>query len=231
MKLIKILTIDSQPIELVEEDVRLHLRQPGRASFTINGAVQVDKLVTLDIGYQPNTVRFFTGWVEAVNQVNAQQQMIVCRELSATLDRTLPISLRRVDLKQILSVVSEITGLKFRVPSADYSTRKVSHCCHAGGGYHLMDSLGDVFNISDYIWQQQGDGEIFVGSWADSFWSQKPAEIPDNILDKHHASGSVQIPMVPRLKPGVFLSNRGYIISLQLINGNMVFSCAKALKK
>ena len=53
-----------------------------------------------------------------------------------------------------------------------------------------MDSLVRVFNISDPIWQQQGDGEVFVGRWADSFLvpgSRCPAQsgICDNFRPRY----------------------------------------------
>ena len=53
-----------------------------------------------------------------------------------------------------------------------------------------MDSLVRVFNISDPIWQQQGDGEVFVGRWGDSFLvpgSRCPAQsgICDNFRPRY----------------------------------------------
>lgn len=231
MNPLKILLINTEPVELILEDVRLNLRQPGKASFKINGTAAVNDLVTLDVGYHPTMVRYFVGWVESVNQINDDQQLIVCRELAASLDRMLPVSLRRVGMKDVLAVLGDVTGLKFRVPDADYSSRLTPHFCHVGGGYHLMDSLGDVFGVDDYIWQQQGNGEVFVGSWADSFWATRPVPIPAKILDGHFSAGSSKIPMVPRLRPGVYITGRGYLTSLQLLNGEMVLTCETALKK
>ena len=231
MKPVKKLTIGGEPVELVTEDVRLNLHQPGRASFTINGAVTTGALALFDIGYQPNMVRYFVGWVAAVNQINSRQQLVVCRELSATLDRPLPLRLRRVAINTVLAAVSDVTGLTFRLPDEDYAKRLVPHFYHVGGGYHLMDSLGEVFGIDGFIWQQQGNGEVFVGSWADSFWADKPVAIPAEVMDGHMAAGTARIAMVPRLRPGVYVNGCGYITALQLINGEMVLTCAKVLKK
>ena len=51
MKLNKTLTIDGQQCPLIEDDVRLDLRAPGRAVFTVVGKQPLRGLVTLDIGY------------------------------------------------------------------------------------------------------------------------------------------------------------------------------------
>ncbi|MEE3522784.1 hypothetical protein QO173_32115, partial [Pseudomonas aeruginosa] len=77
---------------------------------------------------------------------------------------------RHVDLREVLEDVSRQTGLTFRVPDADYSRTKAPYFYSLAAGYQSMDSLARVFQIPDYIWHQQGNGEVYVGSWAHSYW-------------------------------------------------------------
>lgn len=98
------------------------------------------------------------------------QQILVCRELAAILANPLPLNLRHFDLRGVLAAISSKTGLCFRVPERPYAQTKAPLFYSLASGYLAMDSLAQVFSIPDFIWQQQGDGEVFVGSWADSFF-------------------------------------------------------------
>ncbi|MFO7119991.1 hypothetical protein P3C84_28710, partial [Pseudomonas aeruginosa] len=65
MKLHQVLTINGKAVPLVQDEVRLDLRTPGRASFTIKAAEPVRGLVALDIGYNDRPLqRHFLGYVE-----------------------------------------------------------------------------------------------------------------------------------------------------------------------
>lgn len=56
-------------------------------------------------------------------------------------------------------------------------------------GYQAMDSLARVFNIPDFIWQQQDGGEVFVGSWADSFFDvRSPLRLPVELFEDYQAT-------------------------------------------
>jgi hypothetical protein len=144
--------------------------QPGRATFTIKSAELVKGLVTLDIGYNDRTLqRHFIGYVERCTPANSIEQVLFCRELAAVLANPLPLNLRHVDLRAVLAQVSEQTGLRFRVPDRHYAGVKAPFFYNLAAGYQAMDSLARVFNIPDFTWHQLGDGEVFAGSWADSF--------------------------------------------------------------
>ena len=170
MKLHKILSINGERVELVKDDVRLDLKSPGRATFTIQAQAPVRGLVTLDIGYNERTLqRHFIGYVERCTAANRVEQVLFCREMAAILAKPLPLNLRHVDLRAVLTEISQHTGLRFRVPEQAYASVKAPFFYSLAAGYQALDSMARVFNIPDFIWQQQGDGEVFVGRWADSF--------------------------------------------------------------
>ena len=81
-------------------------------------------------------------------------------------------------------------------------------------GSIILDVLNIVLNI------------VFVGSWDDSRWADKPVSIPDNIFTKHLAQNSATLGMIPALRPGA-LFNRGIITAVQLKQENMVITWKK----
>ncbi|MFW5487380.1 MAG: hypothetical protein ACNI3A_02995 [Desulfovibrio sp.] len=124
---------------------------------------------------------------------------------------------------------NEKTGLFFVVPEQKYATRRVPCFQTLGNGYHGLDSLGAVFGIENYIWQQQADGAVFVGSWNDSRWASRPVEIAEKLFTRVDANGAKVLPAVPTLRPGVRL-NEQYLTSLRLAGHEMVVQCGKSLR-
>lgn len=223
MKLHKVLTIGGQRYALVKDDVRLDAANTGRATLTIQSAAAVKGLVTLDIGYNERTLqRHFIGYVERCTAVNSIEQVLFCRELVAVLANPLPLNLRHVDLRAVLAQISTETGLRFRVPDRPYASLKVPFFYCLAAGYQAMDSLARVFGIPDFIWQQQGNGEVYVGSWADSFFGQRePLQIPAGLLDNYQGNQSAMIAALPGLRPGATINNGERITSVALVDDQM----------
>lgn len=223
MKLHKLLTINGAPFVLVKDEVRLDLKNPGRATFTIQGTAPVKGLVTLDIGYNEGTLqRHFIGYVERCTAANGVQQVLFCRELAAILAKSLPLNLRHVDLRAVLTEISQQTGLRFRVPEQPYASVKAPYFYSLAAGYQAMDSLARVFNIPDFIWQQQGDGEVFVGSWTDSFFGARPAlQLPVELFDGYQGNQSAMVAALPGLRPGATINQGERITSVTLAHSQM----------
>jgi len=105
--------------------VRLDIKSPGRATFTVQAGESLKGLVTLDIGYNERTLqRHFLGYVERSTAANSTQQVVTCRELSSILANPLPLNLRHVDLQAVLAEISDKTGLGFRVGAASCRPRR-----------------------------------------------------------------------------------------------------------
>lgn len=223
MKLHKVLSIDGKAYPLVQEDVRLTLSSPGRATFTIQAPAAVKGLVTLDLGYNDNPLqRHFLGYVERCTQANQVEQVLVCREMAGILARSLPMNLRHADLRTVLGEISNQTGLKFRVPDQPYTRTKAPFFYNLAGGYQAMDTLAKVFGIDDYIWQQQGDGEVFVGSWAHSFFGARSAlQLPVELFNDYQGNQSAMIAALPGLRPGATI-NQGERITHVTLSGNQM---------
>lgn len=223
MKLHKALTINGTAYPLVSDDVRLDLKSPGRATFTIKAGAAVKGLVMLDVGYNDNPLqRHFIGYVERSTTSSSQEQVLFCRELAAILANPLPLNLRHVDLQAVLAEVSTKTGLRFRVPDKPYAKVKAPFFYSLAAGYQAMDSLATVFNIPDFIWQQQGDGEVFVGSWADSFFgTREPLQLPVELFDGYQSNQSAMVAALPGLRPGASINQGDRITSVTLAGNQM----------
>ncbi|QTT81078.1 hypothetical protein HUT29_07190 [Pseudomonas chlororaphis] len=223
MKLHKVLAVAGKRYALVKDEVRLDLKNPGRATFTIQASAPVKGLVTLDIGYNESTLqRHFIGYVERCTAANSVQQVLFCREVAAILGNSLPLNLRHVDLRAVLSEISEQTGLRFRVPERPYASVKAPFFYSLAAGYQAMDSLARVFNIPDFIWQQQGDGEVFVGSWADSFFGTRPPlQLPVELFDGYQGNQSAMVAALPGLRPGATINQGERITNVTLVHSQM----------
>ncbi|WP_271105101.1 hypothetical protein [Pseudomonas tohonis] len=223
MKLHKVLTVGGTPYQLVKDEVRLNLRSPGRAAFTITAEDAVRGLVTLDIGYNDSALqRHFLGHVERCTAASGGRQVLFCRELTNVLALPLPMNLRHVDLRQVLAEVSNRTGLRFRVPDQAYASTKAPFFYNLAAGYQALDSLARVFDIPDFIWQQQGDGEVFVGSWADSYWGSRTAlELPAELFDEYQGNQSAMVAALPGVRPGLSINQGERITSVTLADTQM----------
>ncbi|WP_339433260.1 hypothetical protein [Pseudomonas sp. EA_65y_Pfl2_P78] len=223
MKLHKVLAINGAPIALIKEDVRLDATSPGRANFTVQSSVPLKGLVTLDIGYNEGTLqRHFIGYVERCTAANAVEQVLFCRELAAVLANPLPLNLRHVDLRAVLAEVSEQTGLRFRVPDRPYASVKSPYFYSLAAGYQAMDSLARVFSIPDFTWHQLGNGEVFAGGWADSFFGARaPLQIPTELFDGYQGNQSAMVAALPGLRPGATINNGERVTTVSLANDQM----------
>nr|WP_186352908.1 hypothetical protein [Pseudomonas koreensis] len=219
----KKLTINGAPVRLVKEDVRLDATSPGRANFTVQSAEPLKGLVTLDIGYNDRTLqRHFIGYVERCTAANAKEQVLFCRELAAVLANPLPLNLRHVDLRAVLAAISEQTGLRFRVPDRPYAGVKTPYFYSLAAGYQAMDSLARVFSIPDFTWHQLANGEVFAGSWADSFYGARaPLQIPTELFDGYQGNQSAMVAAVPGLRPGATINAGERVTSVALANDQM----------
>jgi len=212
MKLLQLLTIGGVEYELAEDRVMLELSGIGRAQFTINTngePIAKKSKVEYSAGYsQHDTLQqVFLGYVESVSPVDSKHVQIFCRELLGVMVYPIMLSLRHPDFETVLAEVSEQTGLEFSLPDQPYASKKIPNFVNQGSGLHLLDGAGKAFEVDDFIYQQQG-GSIYVGSWADSRWSDLSVDIPDHHCTDWLRGKSHAMAISPALRPGVELNGR-----------------------
>lgn len=217
MKLHKALTVSGKPYDIVEDDVRLSLLAPGRATFIVKHGQALSGIVRYSCGYNAKNIKsWFVGFIQTSTKVDAKQQRIFCRELSAMLEPRLPLSLRDVTLSEILKTIASETKLSFVTPEEpkSYTHRRAARFYNLSGGYFALDSLAGVFGIDRHIWQQQADGKIFVGDWRDSHWASKPVTLPNSFESDVRVLNGATLPAFPALRPGA-LYNDSIITSVE----------------
>ncbi|MGL5176526.1 MAG: hypothetical protein ACRC8N_00240, partial [Aeromonas veronii] len=178
MKLATVLTISGEPRHLVEHDMVLELKAGGRAALTINGSAEKGQTMTVDLGYNGELRRWFTGYVFDVQPAANGNSRLLCRELAGVLGSRFPVSIQHATLRSVLAWLSKQCGLAFLLPDgADYADRPIPNFTSAGTGYQLLNNAGRAFAVPDFIWHQQPDGAVFVGSHADSRWAARAVEM------------------------------------------------------
>ncbi|NQZ09517.1 MAG: hypothetical protein HRT35_20400 [Algicola sp.] len=228
MRLNKVLTISGVVFECATDAVQLFIHSPGKAQFLIQSDTPVTGLATFDLGYSNlNLQRYFNGFVESSTAVNAHQQMVHCREWTALLNMPCPLSVRHCTIPDVLAAITAKTTLNFVVPEADYTRVKQPCFYSAANGLYALDHIGKTYQINQCMWQQNGDGSVYLGSWDDSFWAAKPINIDPRHFAKIQA-GELKITAIPAVRPGCLINNR-YVSSVQFSDTTMVISCSTQL--
>lgn len=208
MKLSTRAAASGQPIHLVDHDIVLDLSAGGRAALTIKGDVSKKQVITVDLGYNGDLRRYFTGYAYNVTPAENGSHRVLCRELAGVLGSRFPVSQQHATLRGLLTWLSEQSGLAFLLPDgADYTDRPIPNFASSGTGYQLLAHTGRAFAIPDFCWYQQPDGAIFVGSYAHSRWHGKDMPISPAWSAKQSGDTLTMAP-VPPLRPGATLNGQ-----------------------
>ncbi|WP_223823925.1 hypothetical protein [Candidatus Enterovibrio escicola] len=181
---------------------------PGTAQLTIKGFAEPRQVVAIELGWGESLHRVFTGFIERVSHASPGYVCVFCRESAAILYHPLNLVMRHPTMHQLLGQITQRTGLTFVVPDKIYLKTVIPCFYSTGNGYRVLDAVGAAFSIKDFIWQQDGAGKIFVGSWSDSLWANKTVTIPFNICNPHTSLKTVTVPCTPHFKPNVVVNKR-----------------------
>ncbi len=191
-------------LELVKHHLVLSAIQPGNCVLTVkeSAAAKVNAVVALELGWGDEAARVFLGFVEKLQPGKPGYLLMHCRELAAILAKPLAVVLRHPTFRMVIDEVSEQKGLTFTLPDKAYCDTAIPCFYSDASGYGVLDNLGRAFAVSGYIWQQQGNGSIYVGSWTDSYWAGREVELPTQYINGQ-GSKSATLPVIPKLRPHV----------------------------
>ena len=207
MKLTKRLTIGSTQTELVSHHIVLELSAGGRGILTVKGDARKGQLVSFDIGYDNQLVRYFTGYICKVTPVGTGTNKIMVRELAGILAERFPVSIRHATMRQVITKLAEDSGLSFVIPEgAAYTDTPIANFTSQGTGYQLLNNLFRAFAVPDGVWYQQQDGQIYVGGYQQCRWSRRPVEIPRQFSQEQNNSNWKLLAM-PAMRPGAMVNN------------------------
>lgn len=206
MKLINNLLINDVGFQLSSFDVRLFEDLPGNASFIVVSDEKPSGVVTFKMGYVGRAAYWvFIGYIEKCIQHSSSSWAITCKEFSNALQIDCAISLVHCTLTDVLNELHRLTKISFVIGEGDYSSLKVPRFQSSGSGFDVCQSIQQVFDIDDFIVQQQGDGSVFIGSWSDAFWSDKPVDVDSQFHVDSWANKTV-LPIIPAIRPGCILN-------------------------
>lgn len=230
MKINKHAIINNERIQIIDCNIVLELNACGRGFITVPANCNCDsfknKTLIINVGYSNNLQRFFTGYIESEQTAASNTKKLFIRELIGCYQQTIDCSFQHPTLKVITEYLTSKNGLQFDLPGADYVNTKIPHFKHAGTGYHLLQEIGRAFNIPEYTFFQTPTGKIYCGSYNDSYFNDKDIKLGDNlnkIASSTAGSNIVEIPLVPKLRPGVKINGRKVSI-VNLINDNMTIT-------
>lgn len=226
MKITTWVTINQKPVGELSKSIRLDLTTPGRGIISVTSDQPVIPgqyiQISMQLGDNPAQV-VFQGVVHNVTPMQKGAYKVVIREFSALLNQRISINLRHCTAENILSYISEKTGLVFVLPDSEWTKQDIARFQHVGGGYGALDNLLRVFQVKQGIWQQQPDGRIYVGELDKSIMQGKAVSLRPEIITNLSNTGG-NIPAIPRLRPGarIRLNDHRKIITDVEINDNMM---------
>lgn len=197
--------INDTKVELKEHWVMLKAKTPGTCQITIkqNNDIKMFDQVVVDLGWGSMIDRVFFGYVERVMPSVNGWVTLFCREMAAALSYNFNVMLRHPTLKQVTDELTKESGVEFIIPEQDYAQTSIPCFYCDSSGYAILDNIGRAFKINDFIWQQQGNGKVFLGAYTDSFWYEKNITIPNGMLTNHQAGRTATMPAAPMIKPNV----------------------------
>lgn len=224
MRPVKRLYLSGDIVPVVDMNIALELSACGRGFITAQTeADYTGKMVRLDVGYTDLLLRWFTGYVERSQPAENGYQRLFVRELVGIFERSWPCSFQHPTLRKIAEWVTEHSGLTVTVPDADYSDKPIPHFTHSGTGYQLLSGLGRAFGITDYIWYQLPDGNVYLGSAAHGMFAGKSVDIPAEFGQNAAGGNSMTLPLVQSVRPGIELNGQR-LTMVRLHNDDMAIT-------
>lgn len=203
-------------------EVKIHVSDAGRAKFVVHADKKLSGIVIFSLAYSNDLEKFFIGYIDSAITVDSKQQILFCRELSYILKNEVTISLRHATLKDVLEKLHAQTMLDFEFKeNASYASNVVTHFNLNGSGFSCLKTLAGVFSIENFIWKQNKDGSIFVGSWNDSIYAKRIISIDKAFMTQQTSCNTCAIPVLPDLRAGMKFEN-GVIQSVHLLDDKMV---------
>ncbi|WP_310606954.1 hypothetical protein [Buttiauxella brennerae] len=225
MKPLLTVTIGAEAVECSGYELVLDLCATGRGFITAKaGVTQQGAVVRIDIGYNNYLWRWFTGFVVSDQPAANGFRRMMIREMSGIFEPRWPLSMQHPTLRQVAAELTRASGVTIQIPDvATYADKPIPHLTHSGTGWQLLDSLGRLFSIQDYIWQQLPDGVVWLGGWEASRFSGLPVEVPSEYASSVGGGNSMTAPLIPTVRPGVVV-NGHRITRVAVKDGDMTLT-------
>ncbi|MCY9853177.1 hypothetical protein [Vibrio mediterranei] len=209
MKLEKRLFISGEEVKLVSNMVSLKLSLGSVAIFEVETKEKPEQFasVRFDIGYENKTAPWFEGYIDKVQPAANGYHKITVKELVGILSKRWAVSLEHPTAEQVIGVLSDLTGLEFNLPDADYIKTTIPNFVCQGTGYQCLEQIAKAFSIPDCVWFQHTDQVVYFGSYQDSHFDNKPMPIPEEFTSRQSGNSVTFVPF-PMLRPGRVMNDK-----------------------
>lgn len=209
MKLEKRLFISGEEVKLVSNMVSLKLSLGSVAIFEVETKEKPEQFasVRFDIGYENKTAPWFEGYIDKVQPAANGYHKITVKELAGILSKRWAVSLEHPTAEQVIGVLSDLTGLEFNLPNADYIKTTIPNFVCQGTGYQCLEQIAKAFSIPDCVWFQHTDQVVYFGSYQDSHFNNKPMPIPEEFTSRQSGNSVTFVPF-PMLRPGRVMNDK-----------------------
>lgn len=121
MKPVVTLKIGAVDATVSAYEVVTDLNDTGRGFVTakIEGDA-TGAIVRLDLGYNDNSYRWFTGYVERDQVSDNGFRRLFVREMTGIFEKRWPLSMQHPTLRQVTRALNQASGIEFVLPVADY---------------------------------------------------------------------------------------------------------------
>lgn len=204
MIIVKKLFLNGKQVKIVSDSVVLDLTAPGRAIFSvISETAESGSLTEYHVGTDGTAALWFSGYAESCRRIDRQQVRLVVREYSAILARRWPLAQRNTSARRVLGELNSKTGIAFRlgVSSTSWADTPIAYFINTGNGYEILDLIGKHLKIKDYVWLNQPDGSVFIGSGSELAGADKILVFPESFFTNLSGTGA-DCPCLPALRPG-----------------------------
>jgi len=197
---------------VVEAETRLVLSGIGRGEFQVRSedALEVGVLLRYSIGLNDAAWPVLLGVTTEVSHMADGLWAVTARELTAALEAPASLALRHVTPAQVLAALESSTGLRFLLPAdAPYLLERQPYFMSQGDARSALEQMGVAWGQTQPIWAQLPDGRVFWGDWLDSPFNTDPLVIAQGLIQERDGSGTLELPCLPALRPGMALSIDG----------------------
>lgn len=208
MKLNKRLTLNGEDAHIVDDKWILELSSAGRGFVTVKGTAQTRALVQFDMGYGTKLQRCFTGVVAKAEPADNGHTRLLVKELAFVLGTRITMSIQHATFRKVITELAENTGLNFVLPNAKYVDTPIPNFTTGGTGAQLLQNAGRAFNIPDFCWYQEPNGDIYAGSYQHSRWPSRPVPIESELTSSQASGNSITIPAIPLMRPGALVNDQ-----------------------
>jgi hypothetical protein len=217
LKITKQIKVAGNECQLISDQIKLEMHTPGRCVLSVKSDSKLNKYQLIEIWAQlgVNELRpIFVGYVEQITETQTGVYKIIGREMAAVLNRAININLRHCTPAQVLAEISKQAGIQFVLPDSEWIKQTIPRFQHIGGGYGALDYLLTAWQVSNGVWCQQSNGQIFIGESNKSVPGQKTITLNPSFFSSISALGGTLL-LVPRLRPGskIILSGQEFFIN------------------